>query len=216
MAGRDGHLLSDLFQEFPHGSKDAVAHSRGDRHFPVQRNQVRPICLDGDWIWLHKPHPSVTPQMARDSKIQWTDHTFNPWWGCTKVSPACDHCYAEAWARRVGLDVWNVDRPRRFLSDNYWRQPHLWNKKARRNRHRPRVFCASMADVFEPKKSLSRWRRRLWTVTASGRLLSGRTWDDSPLSSGKPNFDALPGIETARIARTPDNDDPPGALHRIP
>ena len=41
--------------------------------------------------------------MARDSRIEWTDHTFNPWWGCTKVSPACDHCYAETWARRARL-----------------------------------------------------------------------------------------------------------------
>lgn len=40
--------------------------------------------------------------MGKDSKIQWTDHTFNPWWGCTKVSPACTNCYAEAFARRTG------------------------------------------------------------------------------------------------------------------
>ena len=55
--------------------------------------------------------------MARDSKIEWTDHTFNPWWGCTKVSPACTHCYAEAWAKRTGFDIWSSRNPRRFLSD---------------------------------------------------------------------------------------------------
>lgn len=102
--------------------------------------------------------------MARDSRIEWTDHTFNPWWGCTKVSPACDHCYAEKWARRVGLDIWSAGKPRRFLSDAYWRQPHLWNAQAQRSGRRARVFCASMADVFEWKKGLSSWRKRLWTV----------------------------------------------------
>ena len=40
--------------------------------------------------------------MAENSKIEWTDHTFNPWTGCTKISPGCDHCYAEGWAKRAG------------------------------------------------------------------------------------------------------------------
>lgn len=102
--------------------------------------------------------------MARDSKIEWTDHTFNPWWGCTKVSPACDHCYAETWARRVGLDVWSSGKPRRFLSDAYWRQPHQWNKQARFANQRARVFCASMSDVFEWKKELTPWRHKLWEL----------------------------------------------------
>ena len=102
--------------------------------------------------------------MARDSRIEWTDHTFNPWWGCTKVSPACDHCYAEAWAKRVGLDIWSAGRPRRFLSDAYWRQPQRWNAAAEENGRPARVFCASMADVFEWKQGLSRWRERLWRL----------------------------------------------------
>ena len=102
--------------------------------------------------------------MARNSKIEWTDHTFNPWWGCTKVSPACDHCYAETWARRVGLDVWSSGKPRRFLSDAYWQQPHRWNKQARLANQRVRVFCASMSDVFEWKKELTPWRHKLWQL----------------------------------------------------
>lgn len=102
--------------------------------------------------------------MARDSRIEWTDHTFNPWWGCTKVSPACDHCYAETWAKRVGFDIWSASNSRRFLSDAYWRQPHRWNDEAEQSGRRARVFCASMADVFEWKKGLSRWRERLWRV----------------------------------------------------
>lgn len=51
--------------------------------------------------------------MVQNSKIEWTDHTFNPWVGCTKVSPACDHCYAERWAKRTGnSDLWNGLRRR--------------------------------------------------------------------------------------------------------
>ena len=102
--------------------------------------------------------------MAENSRIEWTDHTFNPWWGCTKVSPACDHCYAEVWAKRLGLDIWSNGRPRRFLSDSYWEQPHRWNAKAERQGRRARVFCASMADVFEWGTELSKWRQRLWRL----------------------------------------------------
>ena len=102
--------------------------------------------------------------MARYSRIEWTDHTFNPWWGCTKVSPACDHCYAEAWARRLGLDVWSAGKPRRFLSEAYWQQPIKWDAEAARSGVRARVFCASMADVFEWKRGLSTWRSRLWKL----------------------------------------------------
>ena len=102
--------------------------------------------------------------MARDSRIEWTDHTFNPWWGCTKVSPACDNCYAEAWAKRVGFDIWSAGKPRRHLSDAYWGQPRRWDAVAARAGTRARVFCASMADVFEWKKGLSASRTRLWRI----------------------------------------------------
>lgn len=67
----------------------------------------------------------------RDSKIEWTDHTFNPWWGCTKVSEACRNCYAEAWAKRTGHLVWGYQAPRRTLSDQYWKQPLVWDKEAK-------------------------------------------------------------------------------------
>jgi len=102
--------------------------------------------------------------MAQDSRIEWTDHTFNPWWGCTKVSPACDNCYAEAWAKRTGHSVWGAKTPRRFLSDFYWLQPIRWNKVAAKHGRRERVFCASMADVFEWRADLRPWRLRLWDL----------------------------------------------------
>ena len=102
--------------------------------------------------------------MAENTKIEWSDHTFNPWWGCTKVSAACDHCYAEAWSRRIGLDLWGHRKTRRFLSEAYWRQPLRWDILAQEQQRRARVFCASMADVFEWGKDLSEWRTKLWAL----------------------------------------------------
>src|SRR5579864_842018 len=77
--------------------------------------------------------------MAEATKIEWCDHTFNPWVGCTKVSAACDNCYAEGWAKRSGMVQWG-DHPRRRTSENYWRQPLKWNRVAKRDGVRRRVF----------------------------------------------------------------------------
>lgn len=104
-------------------------------------------------------------EMAEKSKISWTDSTFNPWWGCVKVSPACDHCYAEGFAKRVGEGVWGVDAPRRFFGDKHWNEPLKWNKTALKEFARPaRVFCASMADVFEDRDELMPHRERLFSL----------------------------------------------------
>lgn len=85
--------------------------------------------------------------MAENSKIEWTDHTFNPWVGCTKVSPACDHCYAESWAKRAGYpELWQGER-RRTREEN-WRKPIHWHSSIP-DGERQRVFCASLADVFD-------------------------------------------------------------------
>lgn len=102
--------------------------------------------------------------MAKNSSIEWTHHTFNPWWGCTKVSQACKFCYAETWAKRVGVDVWGSRAPRRVFSDQHWREPLRWNAEAAREGARRRVFCASMADVFEDRRELELQRERLWQV----------------------------------------------------
>ncbi len=66
------------------------------------------------------------------------------------------------WARRVGMELWGGDAPRRFFSDHHWREPVRWNAEAGRMGRRARVFCASMADVFEPRSELDPWRERLW------------------------------------------------------
>jgi protein gp37 len=118
--------------------------------------------------------------MGKDSKIEWTHHTFNPWWGCIKVSPACKHCYAETWARRVGKDLWGAGRERRFFSAAHWRQPERWNLEAERDGVRRRVFCASMADLFENRRDLDDARERLW------RIIEATPWLDWLLLTKRP------------------------------
>ena len=83
------------------------------------------------------------------SNIEWTDHTFNPWTGCAKVSPACDHCYAERWAKRAGRGAWGPGETRLRTSEKNWRDPVRWNEQAARLGVRYRMFCASLADVFD-------------------------------------------------------------------
>lgn len=88
--------------------------------------------------------------MAEKTKIEWCDHTFNPWIGCTKVSPACDNCYAEDMMdRRYGRARWGAGNPRIRTSDSNWRQPRKWNRQAIAAGTRPFVFCSSLADVFD-------------------------------------------------------------------
>lgn len=104
--------------------------------------------------------------MAENSGIEWTHHTFNPWIGCTKVSAACDHCYAEAWDARgmQGLPSrWGPHADRTITKT--WGNPVKWNREAARQGIRYRVFCASLADVFDNHKSiLPAWRHALWKL----------------------------------------------------
>ena len=105
----------------------------------------------------------ATSVMAENSKIEWCDHTFNPWIGCTNVSPACDHCYAEALDHRWGHDSWGPGKPRRRTSEANWKKPLTWDRKASRLSIRYRVFCASLADVFDAEVD-PMWRENLFTV----------------------------------------------------
>lgn len=101
--------------------------------------------------------------MGFNSNIEWTTHTFNPWWGCTKVSDGCKFCYAEALSKRYGQDVWGPGKKRRVMSDSHWQTPLKWNADAARHGVRHRVFCASMADVFEEHAPQDQ-RLRLWDL----------------------------------------------------
>ncbi len=101
--------------------------------------------------------------MGRDTGISWTDATFNPWWGCTKVSPGCDHCYAEAFDKRVGGAHWGKGEPRRVFGEKHWNEPLKWNKNAQSEGIALKVFCASMADVMDDEAPEGQ-RERLWTM----------------------------------------------------
>jgi len=103
----------------------------------------------------------------RDSKIEWTDHTFNPWIGCQRVSPGCEHCYAEALDKRWGHSRWGPKAERTRTSAPYWKQPLAWNRDAEKAGKRARVFCASLADVFEDRAELAQWREDLFGLIAS-------------------------------------------------
>lgn len=92
--------------------------------------------------------------MGKETGISWTDHTFNPWWGCMKVSPGCANCYAEAFAKRTGHNVWGPTAEYRTFGVKHWNEPLKWEG---------RVFCASMADVFDERGPESE-RRKLWDL----------------------------------------------------
>jgi protein gp37 len=103
--------------------------------------------------------------MGDKTLISWTDHTFNPWWGCARWSPGCKNCYADTLARRWGMDdLWHKHGPRRMMSENQWRQPARWNREAAAAGVRAKVFCASMADVFEDHPAVTEARKRLFGV----------------------------------------------------
>ena len=103
--------------------------------------------------------------MAKNSAIEWTDHTFNPWEGCTKISPACDNCYAAERAARYKTVEWGG--PRRRTSKSNWNKPLKWERQAStfafEEGRRQRVFCASLADVFDNQVP-EEWRADLWDL----------------------------------------------------
>lgn len=134
--------------------------------------------------------------MSANTKIEWADHTFNPWIGCTKVGPGCDHCYAEAdFDKRRHVVHWGPGQPRKRTSQSTWAQPLRWNAMADVFREcascgwrghlalrdeplafacpscdatdwmpaRRRVFCASLADVFDNEVP-EQWRDDLFTL----------------------------------------------------
>lgn len=105
--------------------------------------------------------------MAETTEIAWTNSTFNPWWGCTRIADGCDHCYAASLDKRTGGDHWGADKQYRIMSDDNWKKPLQWEKRStdflKANGFRRRVFCASMADIFDNKAPYDQ-RERLWEL----------------------------------------------------
>lgn len=101
--------------------------------------------------------------MGENSKIQWTDHTMNFWIGCTPVSPACDHCYAQTLSERYGWAEWGVGKPRHRTSAENWKKPLAWNRKAAKLGVRYRVFSNSLSDFFDAEVA-DAWRHDAMAV----------------------------------------------------
>ncbi|MDP1530279.1 MAG: phage Gp37/Gp68 family protein [Rhodoferax sp.] len=106
--------------------------------------------------------------MSQNTKIEWADHTFNPWIGCTKVGPGCDNCYAKAdFDDRKHRVTWGAGQARSRTKT--WGDPVRWNKQAdvffAEHGRRQRVFCASLADVFDNEVDPA-WRADLFRLIA--------------------------------------------------
>lgn len=100
--------------------------------------------------------------MAENSKIAWTDHTFNPWVGCARVSPGCENCYAEnLMDRRYHKVEWGPGKPRSRTKT--WGDPVKWNRQAAATGIRKRVFCASLADWLDHEVP-TQWREDLFDL----------------------------------------------------
>jgi protein gp37 len=102
--------------------------------------------------------------MAELTNIAWTDHTFNVAWGCVKISDGCANCYSDKWDHRVGGKHWGPHAARRTFGEKHWREPLKWNRQARDEGRRHRVFCSSMTDVFLDDPVIARELVKLWTL----------------------------------------------------
>ena len=152
--------------------------------------------------------------MTENSKIEWTHHTFSPWRGCTKISPACDNCYAEALNNRAGWNVWGPHADR--VRQKTWRDPVKWNKALEGTGRRERVFCASIADVFDNHKSIQQeWRDDLWQLIKETPNLDWLLLTKRPQNIKKYlPFDWRDGYENVWLGTTVENQEE--ANRRIP
>jgi len=125
--------------------------------------------------------------MGTITEIAWTDHSWNCWRGCSKISQGCDFCYAEQMSTRnpAVLGEWGPDGTRVVAAESYWKLPHKWNRAAEAEGRRHRVFCLSLGDWLEDRPELIPVRARLLTTIAETpwldwQLLTKRPegWED--------------------------------------
>lgn len=106
--------------------------------------------------------------MGQITGISWTDHTWNPWHGCFKVSPGCQHCYAETLSKFYGRDIWGPPSSSvRMLTKSPWNDCLKWDAQARKDGVRRRVFTMSMDDFFEDHPMVYEWRERAFDILAN-------------------------------------------------
>lgn len=146
--------------------------------------------------------------MATHTDISWTDSTFNPWWGCVKVSDGCKHCYAEGVATRfAGIPIWGPGSQRRTFGNHHWHDPIRWHRKAQKSGIRHRVFCGSMMDVFEDHPTAHEQRPRLWNLIRQTPCLDWQLLTKRPQNIGDmlpdeyfPNVWLGTSVEDNRVA----------------
>lgn len=164
--------------------------------------------------------------MGSTTGIAWTDCTFNPWRGCTKVSAGCANCYAEKMSKRnpAVLGEWGPHGQRAMAAPSYWRLPAQWDKAAKRDGVRRRVFCASLADVFEDRPELVGPRRTLFSTIAATPNLDWLLLTKRPENIARLIPDAcLPNVwlgvsvedQAAAVARIPILLDTPAAVRFV-
>lgn len=108
--------------------------------------------------------------MGDETKIGWTDRTYNHWIGCTKVGPGCEHCYAEVWDARWNDGAhWGPGAPRRLTAAANRSKPFGWDRQAEATGKRW-VFCSSLSDVFDNEVNPA-WRTDLWAIIRQCRNL---------------------------------------------
>lgn len=135
----------------------------------------------------------------KNSKIGWTDNTFNPWIGCKKVSPGCANCYAEALMdKRMKRVEWGG--PRSLTSESYWRQPITWDRKAHQSGQRLRVFCGSLCDWLDEDVPIS-WLAKLLNLIVDTPMLHWQLLTKRP-ENWRPRLEAIAG-EVAPAGRAP-------------
>lgn len=109
-------------------------------------------------------------------------YTFNTWIGCQKISPGCKYCYAQTLDNRWNGGHWGANAPRKEMGEAYWKKPGIWNRQAQAKGSRIRVFCASMADIFEDHPDTMKPRKRLF------ELIPNTPWIDWLLLTKRPNL----------------------------
>jgi protein gp37 len=139
-------------------------------------------------------------------------YTFNGWHGCTKVSPGCEHCYAETLSLRYGKDIWGKGKPRQRMSAKYWQNPFMWDRQSAALGCQLKVFWGSTCDVFDPEVPAS-WRAEGFALVAATPnliwlVLTKRPQNVLPMMAGK----ALP----ANVWLGTSVEDQRRALVRIP
>lgn len=98
--------------------------------------------------------------MAKNSGINWTDHTANFWWGCMKVSDGCKNCYASTLSKRYGKDIWGpAETTNREYKKAVWKDILKWDAEAKADGVRRRVFVSSMSDFLEDHPQVEQWRK---------------------------------------------------------